>query len=59
MDSWSGAQRQNLSVVIYHTLFSQNEEQFQYALDGLQKGERKKERLRRELELEKIILQGL
>ena len=24
MDSWSGAQRQNLSVVIYHTLFSHN-----------------------------------
>ena len=39
MDSWSGAQRQNLSVVIYHTLFSHNED----LLDGLQKGEKKKE----------------
>ena len=28
MDSWSGAQRQNLSIVIYHTLFSHNEERF-------------------------------
>ena len=28
MDSWSRAQRQNLSVVIYHTLFSHNEERF-------------------------------
>ena len=28
MDSWSGAQKQNLSVVIYHTLFSHNEERF-------------------------------
>ena len=28
MDSWSGAQRQNLSVVIYYTLFSNKEEQF-------------------------------
>ena len=28
MDSWSGAQRQNLAVVIYHSLFSHNEEQF-------------------------------
>ena len=28
MGSWSGAQRQNLSVVIYHTLFSHREEQF-------------------------------
>jgi len=27
MDSWSGAQRQNLSAVIYHTLFPHNEEQ--------------------------------
>ena len=38
MDSWSGAQRQNLSVVIYHTLFSHNEERFHH------KGERKKKR---------------
>ena len=28
MDSWSGAQWQNLSIVIYHTLFSHNEERF-------------------------------
>ena len=28
IDSWSGEQRQILSVVIYHTLFSHNEEQF-------------------------------
>ena len=45
MDSWSGAQRQNLSVVIYHTLFSYNEEQFYQT--GF-----KMERLKRELELE-------
>ena len=45
MDNWSGAQRQNLSIVIYHTLFSHNEERFQ-------KGEKKRE-------LENFILQGL
>ena len=55
MDSWSGAQRQNLSVVIYHTLFSHNEEQFHYT-DFKRK---KRERLKRERELENFILQGL
>ena len=52
MDSWSGAQRQNLSIVIYHTLFSHNEEQFYFKRE-------KNERLKRELELENFILQGL
>ena len=47
MDSWSGAQRQNLSVVIYHTLFSNNEEQFHQT--GFK---REKKREKRELELE-------
>ena len=54
MDSWSGAQRQNLSIVIYNTLFSHNEEQFHHT--GL-KSEKKREK--RELELENSILQGL
>ena len=42
MDSWSGAQRHNLSVVIYHTLFSHNEEQFH------QTGFKRKKKERRE-----------
>ena len=51
MDSWSGSQRQNLSVVICHTLFSHNEEQFYQT--GFKR--EKKERLKRELALEKIF----
>ena len=39
MDSWSGAQRQNLSVVIYHTLFSHIEEQFHQT--GFKSGEKR------------------
>ena len=54
MDSWSGAQRQNLSFVIYHTLFSHNEEQAGFKME-----KKKKEREKRELELENFILQGL
>jgi len=54
MDSWSGAQRQNLSVVVYHTLFSHSEEWFHQT--GFK---REKEREKRELELENFILQGL
>ena len=42
MDSWSGAQRQNLSVVIYHTLFSHSEKQF------YQMGFKKEKKLKRE-----------
>ena len=55
MDSWSGAQRQNLSVVIYHTLFFHNEERFHQT--GFKR--EKRERLKRELELENFIFQGL
>ena len=54
MNSWSGAQRQNLSVVIYHTLFSHREERFHHT--GINT---EKEREKRETELEIFILQGL
>ena len=71
MDSWSGAQRQYLSVVIYHTLFSHNEERFHQT--GFKREEKKrrkkkkkrkkkkekKKKKRRKLELEYFILQGL
>ena len=59
MDSWSGAQRHNLSVVIYHTLFSHNEAQF-HQMDfkggGGGGGEEGK---KREFELKNFILQRL
>ena len=41
MDSWSGAQRQYLSVVIYHTLFSHIEERFHQT--GFKREEKKRE----------------
>ena len=40
MDSWSGSQRQNLAVVIYHTFFPQGV----ISSDGLEKEERKKKK---------------
>ena len=42
MDSWSEAQRHNLSVVMYHTLFPHSEEQFH------QMGFKKEKKERRE-----------
>ena len=44
MNSWSGAQRQNLSAVIYHTLFSHNEERFHQTGFKREGGKKREER---------------
>ena len=53
-DSWSGAQRQNLSVVIYQVSYFIFPQWGAISLDGLQKGEEKKKK--REFKPENFIV---